>query len=200
MRILRRADHRQMPWKNGRGITTEIAVSPHDADTADFDWRISMAQIATDGWFSEFLGVDRTLSILAGKGIMLSVAGAAETQISPATAPYSFPADAPAYARLIDDPVTDLNVMTRRGSFCHRIFQIKSSAFSEWKLTADTTIILGHTSPVQIKTEKALVHLAPLDGVVFDNISEIISLSSEDLQKIYIIEFDCNHRRKRVCT
>ncbi|RWP07744.1 HutD family protein, partial [Mesorhizobium sp.] len=28
MRILRAAEYRSMPWKNGGGVTTEIAVSP----------------------------------------------------------------------------------------------------------------------------------------------------------------------------
>ena len=200
VRVLREADYRQMPWKNGGGITTEIAVFPHDANTTNFDWRISMAQIAVDGWFSKFLGVDRTLSILAGKGIMLSVAGTAETQISPASAPYSFPADTPAYARLIDDPVADLNVMTRRGSFSHRVFQLESSAFSEWNLNADTTIVLCHTSPLQIKTEKALVQLAPLDAVIFDSVPETISLSSGNQQKIHLIEINCHSRYNQVRT
>ncbi|WP_431460998.1 HutD family protein, partial [Klebsiella pneumoniae] len=31
MRILRAADYRSMPWKNGGGVTTEIAVSPAGA-------------------------------------------------------------------------------------------------------------------------------------------------------------------------
>ncbi|TIV74879.1 MAG: HutD family protein, partial [Mesorhizobium sp.] len=31
MRILRAADYRVMPWKNGGGTTTEIAVSPDGA-------------------------------------------------------------------------------------------------------------------------------------------------------------------------
>ncbi|MBM7325185.1 HutD family protein, partial [Agrobacterium sp. S2] len=49
-----------MPWKNGGGVTTEIIVHPAKASMADFDWRISMANVAQDGPFSIFPGVDRT--------------------------------------------------------------------------------------------------------------------------------------------
>jgi hypothetical protein len=60
--LLRAADHRTMPWKNGGGETTEIAVSPPHAGLADFDWRISMAKVASDGSFSIFPEIDRTFS------------------------------------------------------------------------------------------------------------------------------------------
>ena len=50
-----------MPWKNGGGETAEIAVSPPGAALDDFDWRLSMARVETDGPFSAFPGIDRTL-------------------------------------------------------------------------------------------------------------------------------------------
>ncbi|MDP1908248.1 MAG: HutD family protein, partial [Hyphomicrobium sp.] len=43
MRILRAKDYRRMPWKNGGGETTEIAISPEGAALDSFDWRVSMA-------------------------------------------------------------------------------------------------------------------------------------------------------------
>ena len=49
MRILRAADHKRMPWKNGGGETTEIAVFPEHAGLSDFDWRVSMARVDGDG-------------------------------------------------------------------------------------------------------------------------------------------------------
>lgn len=103
-----------MPWKNGGGETVEIAVSPDRATIADFDWRISMATVATNGSFSTFPGVDRTLSILEGGGMTLSIEGRQPKLLTASDAPLSFPADVPTSAALSDGPVTDLNVMTRR--------------------------------------------------------------------------------------
>lgn len=50
------ANHRRMPWKNGRGETTEIAVWPEGAGLQDFGWRLSMAGVSEHGAFSAFPG------------------------------------------------------------------------------------------------------------------------------------------------
>lgn len=116
-----------MPWKNGQGETVEIAVAPEGAGLSAFDWRVSMASVTADGAFSAFPGVDRTLSILSGAGIRLAVDGCAR-DLTAASAPFSFPADRPAEAALLGGPVIDLNVMTRRGAWTHRVRRIDVAA------------------------------------------------------------------------
>lgn len=110
-----------MPWKNGGGVTVEIAVFPPDASVDNFDWRISTASVVSDGPFSVFAGIDRTLSVLQGDGITLSVEGLNDQQLKGETPPFSFPADSPTSAKLLGCAITDLNVMTRRGCFTHRV-------------------------------------------------------------------------------
>ncbi|CAM5655899.1 hypothetical protein SSPIM334S_00286 [Streptomyces spiroverticillatus] len=44
MKLLRAADRTAVPWKNGGGITREIAAWPQGA--ADFDWRVSTRRVA----------------------------------------------------------------------------------------------------------------------------------------------------------
>ena len=75
MRILRAENYRRMKWKNGGGETAEIALFPDGAGLGIFDWRISMARVESGGPFSTFPGVDRTLSILEGEGIVLESRG-----------------------------------------------------------------------------------------------------------------------------
>ncbi|WP_374833049.1 HutD/Ves family protein [Paenochrobactrum pullorum] len=123
MKILRSDDHKQMPWKNGGGVTVEIAIHPADATVDNFDWRISTAKVAEDGAFSVFADIDRTLAVLDGNGIVLSVDGV-ETKLTQASEPYSFAGDAPTSACLIDGKITDLNVMTRRGVYTHTVTRI----------------------------------------------------------------------------
>ena len=43
MRRLTAKDYRIMPWKNGGGTTTEIAVFPAGASLETFEWRFSPA-------------------------------------------------------------------------------------------------------------------------------------------------------------
>lgn len=77
--------------------------------------------MAEDGPFSVFPGVDRTLSVLEGNGIDLTVDGREATRLTQQSAPLAFPADAPTTARLVDGPIRDLNVMSRRGAFSHLV-------------------------------------------------------------------------------
>ncbi len=121
MQLLKNHQHRRMLWKNGGGVTVEIAVFPEDASVDNFDWRISTATVASDGPFSVFTGIDRTLSVLEGDGITLSVEGLADQELKGETPPFSFPADSPTSAKLLGSAITDLNVMTRRGRFTHQV-------------------------------------------------------------------------------
>lgn len=119
--LLKPSDYRRMPWKNGLGETIEIAVFPPDAGIGDFDWRISMATVASDGPFSLFPGVERTLSVLSGDGLTLHRADGTKQALGIDSTPYAFPADEQVSATLVDSAITDLNVMTRRGRFDHGV-------------------------------------------------------------------------------
>ena len=142
MRILRAADYRVMPWKNGGGTTTEIAVSPEGASLDGFDWRVSMARVEGSGPFSQFAGIDRTLAVLEGEGIVLDVAGRPPISVTGATAPLSFPADVATAAALIGGPITDLNVMTRRSRMTHSVERLMVSSPVEIRTGTGTTLVL----------------------------------------------------------
>ncbi|HEY2739486.1 MAG TPA: HutD family protein, partial [Thermoanaerobaculia bacterium] len=94
------------------------AVMPPAAGTADFSWRVSVAEIAEDGPFSAFPGVDRQILLLAGPGVRLQ---AAETTppldhlLNEPLVPFAFAGEAAIAASLLGGPSRDLNVMTRRG-------------------------------------------------------------------------------------
>ena len=112
-RVLTPADYRRMPWKNGGGHTTEIAAEPPGAGMASFAWRVSVADIAHDGPFSAFPGVDRTLVLLAGDGMRLATAGDTMEMHAPYE-PVTFAGEAPIECTLTDGPTRDFNLMVRR--------------------------------------------------------------------------------------
>lgn len=150
MRVLRAADYRRMPWKNGGGTTTEIAVSPTLSGLDDFDWRISMARVESGGPFSLFPGIDRTLAILEGEGVVLDVQDGIPTSLTRRSQPFSFAADAPTQAALIGGPVTDLNVMTRRGRTSHTVSRIDISGSTEIEVAAGTNLIFCASGSVEV--------------------------------------------------
>lgn len=174
MKILRAADYRRMPWKNGGGETVEIAIFPEGAGLDTFHWRVSTATIAEDGDFSIFSNVDRTLSILEGDGIELASEVRDPVLLTQISAPYTFPADAPASARLMGGKVIDLNVMTRRRRFCHAVEAVAGSA----TLTCGSglMLILCHRGVIDIHNAGNSGNLAPLDcAVIASGTSAVLS-------------------------
>ncbi|MFD0265123.1 HutD family protein [Streptomyces sp. NPDC127106] len=115
VRILRAGDRPAVAWKNGGGVTREIAAWPEGAGTDDFAWRVSLAEVAADGPFSAFPGVDRTLTLAEGAGMDLTVAGS-HRLVGERFVPQDFPGDAPTGCRLLAGPVVNFNVMCRRGA------------------------------------------------------------------------------------
>lgn len=108
--LLRWAQQRPSPWKNGGGVTREIAVWP--PDTTDFDWRVSIADVETDGPFSSYPGIDRVITLLEGPSMRLTSGG--RTKDLTPLEPFDFPGEAEIYCALPGGPTRDLNLMLRR--------------------------------------------------------------------------------------
>ena len=142
LRLIRSADQLPMPWKNGGGVTTEIAASPAGSSLDTFEWRVSRAQVAADGPFSLFPGIDRTLVVLSGGGMVLDVAGGAPHELRPLETPFVFPGELGIHARLLAGPTRDFNVMTRRTLFSHRLTVLASGIRKQVTRTPTTRVFV----------------------------------------------------------
>ncbi|RAS17313.1 HutD family protein [Paraburkholderia bryophila] len=132
--LIRGADLVAASWKNGGGVTREVAAVPEQAGLDSFVWRVSIADVAQAGPFSRFAGIDRTLVLLSGAGMMLDeiaepgneregeaassgVANVAKTHAL--TQPLDlarFAGETAIDARLVDGATRDFNLMVRRGA------------------------------------------------------------------------------------
>ena len=115
--LLRGAALVASPWKNGGGVTREIAVA-HVASRAGasldaFAWRVSVADVAQAGPFSRFEGVDRTLVLLEGAGMLLDEAGRTHVLTQSLDVAH-FAGEAAIDARLVNGATRDFNLMVRR--------------------------------------------------------------------------------------
>jgi environmental stress-induced protein Ves len=173
MRILSAKQHRRMPWKNGGGETTEIIASPEGAGLDAFDWRISMARVGADGPFSLFPAIDRTLSVLDGDGIALTIAGRRDITLTPASEPLSFPADVATSARLLNGGITDLNVMTRRGSWRHGVRRLVIDARLALRCNADVTLVLSRSQALVLAAGSKRAMLGVDDAAIFDGPADL---------------------------
>ncbi len=105
--------YRRMVWKNGLGVTEEIAVSPPGATVAgEFSFRLSRARVTAGGPFSSFPGCDRILTVVEGEGLSLTARG--QTVALARLQPFRFAGDDPVAAVLARGPVTDFNVIFDR--------------------------------------------------------------------------------------
>ncbi|MFD8704940.1 HutD family protein [Kitasatospora sp. NPDC059648] len=114
IQVLRASERPASPWLNGGGVTREVAGFPAGAGLNDFDWRVSLADVASVGPFSPFPGIDRVITLVEGSGMVLTVDGV-ERSVDTPFRPFAFPGDATTDCRLLGGEVVDFNVMTRRG-------------------------------------------------------------------------------------
>jgi len=117
VRPLKAADSRRAPWKNGRGVTEELALWPEGSsfERGDFDWRISKARVEEAGAFSSFPGFERVLLVVRGGGIVLEHGELAPRARLRPLEPLRFSGDWPTRCELPQGPIGDFNVLTRRG-------------------------------------------------------------------------------------
>lgn len=168
MRILRSANHKRMPWKNGGGETVEIAISPEGAGLADFDWRVSTATVASDGPFSVFPGIDRTLSILEGNGMRLAIEGREPVLLTQDSDPLIFAADVAVSATLPDGEITDLNVMTRRGAIGHAVARLSIDGEKSATFPKGTFLLFCANGIVAARTGGESVELDAGDALLLE--------------------------------
>lgn len=114
MRLLHLPAHeyRRERWRNERGWTREIHRHPEGA--ADWQWRVSIAEIDHDAPFSAFPGVDRELVLLQGEGMHLKFVDGEAVTLRPPHERIRFAGERPLHAELIDGPTHDFNLMWKR--------------------------------------------------------------------------------------
>ncbi|MER6449063.1 HutD-family protein [Streptomyces venezuelae] len=163
-RILRAADRTATVWKNGGGVTREIAAWPEGAGMDDFGWRASLAEVAADGPFSAFPGIGRTLTLAEGAGMDLTVAGVRRL-VDERYAPQDFPGDAPTDCRLLDGPVVNFNVMYRRDAVEAQTAVVRG-ALGLTVPPGDTLLVTALDGPAVLEHPGGRTELLPYDAAL----------------------------------
>jgi uncharacterized protein len=104
-----------VPWKNGGGTTRNLAIAPDDAGLDDFRWRVSIAEVRQSGRFSRFPGVDRTIVLLEGNGMVLHADDGTRFALTTPFVGHTFRGETGIEATLVGGATRDFNVMVRRG-------------------------------------------------------------------------------------
>ena len=137
------------PWKNGGGITQEVVCWPQGAGLDRFQWRISIAQIASNGPFSAFAGIDRTITLLQGDGVQLRAAdGSVDHALSQPLVPFAFSGDVALDCSLLGGASQDFNVMVRRGAWQAAVRPVQGSVIHT---QARAGLLLAHRGQWQLQ-------------------------------------------------
>lgn len=110
--LRRYGSYRSMPWRNGRGFTREIAREP--AAGEEFAWRLSLADIESDGDFSAYPGYRRALVLVAGNRLHLRFRGRGSCLLVPTKRGTRFEGEWQTYCSVPDGRCTDLSLIVRR--------------------------------------------------------------------------------------
>lgn len=108
--IIKTKDHIRMPWSNGLGITSQIAIEPPTSSFSklNFTWRLSSTRIEDSNEFSVFKTYDRLLVVTEGQGLFLN-----DNYLAPLS-PFAFAGEEKIQCRLKEGPVTDIGLIYHR--------------------------------------------------------------------------------------
>jgi environmental stress-induced protein Ves len=179
MEIIRFADIRPEPWRNGGGVTRELASHPKAASAQDgaWDWRVSIADVAKAGEFSTFPGMERVITIIDGELLLLSVDGSEHPLEK--YRPFRFSGEAASSATLPTGDIRDLNVIARTGAFkgytsiveiskkrAHPVFEGQLAILLEGKATVAPGDAAEEDGDAPVSSPAEPVELARYDAVV----------------------------------
>lgn len=115
--VIRSGTFREGRWKNGLGVSWDIASEPPDAGMDDFGWRFALARIDDDVPFSTYPGVDRVFTLLDGDGLVLTLAGGRLIVVDQRFRPHHFPGDMSTACALKGGPCRALNLFLKRDTW-----------------------------------------------------------------------------------
>ena len=166
--LIQYASLRPAPWKNGGGSTTEIAVAPAGAGFDEFDWRVSLATISQSGPFSSFPGIDRSLALVDGDGVLLDF-GEERFVLSPSEPLIEFDGEAAVHATVVGGLTTDFNVMSRRGRCRHRLESCEVSGAEQLKRRSGTTLLfLADGESLTVSSARERIAMVRYDVLVLE--------------------------------
>ncbi len=192
------SDYKRMPWKNGLGMTTELAIEEHDPqrDDSPFVWRISIAGVTEDGPFSIFSNIDRNLMLIDGNGITLDGGTHGVGVLFEEFQVYRFPGDIELSGKLADGPVKDFNLMVDRRFAKGDISGFYVNTPERLTLKADVNFIhlLDGSAPVMLDMEGELMVLESGASLRVENIKQSVVIlpmeSNQEVSKIVFITID----------
>ena len=147
------------PWRNGGGVTVDIAVA---TDRDGNSWRFGRTPIVQPGPFSDYRGFDRVQVLVAGSGLVLETPDG-EIDVRQPFRPVRFAGETPIVSRLEAGPVEVVNLIGDRAKV--RIDIRVLQAGGDIILGAGTHIAYCPDGPATIEVQGGRYELAADHGL-----------------------------------
>lgn len=162
-------------WQNGGGITHQLC---RQDDANGMLWRLSIAEVASDGPFSRFDNIDRIIMLLTGAGFSLHGVGAKPQVLDTPLMPFSFVGETPIHCTLLNGAVRDFNLMTRRGAITPQLQVLSIDKEAQTLALSAQTLIYVASGNVEIALGQQAVTLAAQHTLSLANDSGSVQLIS----------------------
>lgn len=139
------ADLSPVPWRNGAGLTCELAAGP--------GWRLSLADLTAPAPFSAYPGSDR-VHVPLGVGYPLEVDGRL-LEARPLE-PVCFAGEVPVVLPSLPRPTTALNLITRRADCAGSLVVVRHDGATRWPPYVRAVVLLDGPSPVVVTGPSSL--------------------------------------------
>ena len=184
--VFKADQYTKMLWKNGAGYTLEIARNVGDAD---FDWRISMADVTTSGPFSLFPNKQRIISVLNGQGMVLHVDNLPAKTLKQGDI-FAFHGESQVHSELVDGVIRDLNLIYDPAKFHARFQRVDGTEEQTFLSSADLIFIFNNGSDTEVVIEGEAFLLAAYGTLKIEKTTTITSVHfpQNRANNCYVIE------------
>ena len=179
---VRLGDATAVPWRNGGGLTRELASS---SKSEDWIWRMSVAEVTTDGPFSCFDGVTRWFAVLQGAGVVLNFPAAAEEfQLTVEAPPFRFDGAVQTQCRLLGGPTQDFNLMVRDACLPAHMVRVRGE-YQKVLLSTKLVAVYAIESDTRVKFDTEEIIL-PQSTLVWRTVNKAATVHIESAHALWI--------------
>lgn len=171
-------------WQNGGGITHQLC---RQEDKHGMLWRLSIAEVASNGPFSRFDNIDRIILLLKGEGFSLHGVGDKPQVLNTPLTPFAFAGETAIHCMLLHGAVRDFNLMTRRGAVQAELQVLTiGSAVQALPLSTQTLIYVASGSVNAVLAARHIT-LQAQHTLSLNNKTDTLQLSSIDSAEVIYI-------------
>ena len=196
LKILSPETFKPIPWKNGLGHTTELAINS-GGNLDNFDWRLSIASVVNDGDFSNFSGYQRNLVLIEGEGIILDHRNGEIDKLTNLLDIAQFDGGSKTYGSLVNGGIKDFNIMTKQNSYTAEVnCYVKQHSANISLLTSRLIVAYSLTNEMRIEHGSKSIASVPVGHLAQLHTNHVSESHKQDTavisgQNMIIIELIC---------